>query len=186
MSEPEHFQEAPTDADLLPVVDESDRETGALPRREVHLRRLLHRAVQIVVLDGEGRVWLQQRSRHKDSYPGYWDLSATGHVDPGESYAEAARRELREELGLEAEPEFVGKIEACAFTGWEFQAIYWLRWVGDLPNYNRDEIEQLRRFTLAEIRQAASAPAASPWPLTPCVPAHLPRALAAAGIEFHL
>ena len=43
----------------------------------------------------------QQRSEFMHN-AGKWDFSAAGHVDLGESFAEAAVRELREELGVEA------------------------------------------------------------------------------------
>jgi 8-oxo-dGTP pyrophosphatase MutT (NUDIX family) len=41
---------------------------------------------------------------------GYWHTVAGG-VEPGEEWAEAARRELREETGLEAEPAPLGAFE---------------------------------------------------------------------------
>src|SRR6185503_1142083 len=100
----ERIQPACTDGDLLPVVDENDIQFDVLPRREVHLRALRHRAVHVCVIDPLGRLWLQLRSRAKDAWGGYWDLSATGHVDPGETYEFAAHRELHEELGLTGEP----------------------------------------------------------------------------------
>ena len=33
--------------------------------------------------------------------PSKWDFSAAGHLKPGESYADAAARELKEELGVD-------------------------------------------------------------------------------------
>jgi isopentenyldiphosphate isomerase len=39
---------------------------------------------------------------HKDIQPGKWDTSVGGHVQPGETAAQAARRELQEELGVTA------------------------------------------------------------------------------------
>ena len=36
----------------------------------------------------------------KDTFPGAWDSSSSGHVDSGEDYDDCAVRELREELGL--------------------------------------------------------------------------------------
>lgn len=51
------------------------------------------------------RVLLQKRSGDKDSFPNCYDCSSAGHVDAGEEFIAAAIRELREELGLEAEEE---------------------------------------------------------------------------------
>ena len=62
----------------------------------------------------------------KDTHPGCWDSSCSGHVDHGEEYDLSAVRELREELGItiETPPERVFKIDACAETDQEFVWIY--------------------------------------------------------------
>jgi 8-oxo-dGTP diphosphatase len=49
---------------------------------------------------------LLQRSPKKDVGAGAWEC-VTGRVDQGESYEEALRREVREELGVEIEVEFI-------------------------------------------------------------------------------
>lgn len=54
-----------------------------------------------VVHDGEGRFLLAQRPPGK-AYEGYWEFPG-GKVEPGESAAQAMRRELHEELGIDAE-----------------------------------------------------------------------------------
>ncbi len=43
---------------------------------------------------------LQKRSAHVRSGAGKWDDSVAGHVDEGETYLEAATRELAEEIGV--------------------------------------------------------------------------------------
>ena len=48
---------------------------------------------------------IQRRQMSKDRYPGCWDISAGGFVLSGEDSADAVRRELREEVGLQAAPE---------------------------------------------------------------------------------
>lgn len=69
---------------------------------------LLHQAVHIFVVNTQGDLFLQKRSHTKDIQPGKWDTSVGGHVDAGEEPFEAALRELREELGVEAgEPAFL-------------------------------------------------------------------------------
>ncbi|MFL6583601.1 MAG: 16S rRNA (adenine(1518)-N(6)/adenine(1519)-N(6))-dimethyltransferase RsmA [Chthoniobacterales bacterium] len=110
--------------ELFAVVDEKDRETGAAPRREVHANNLLHRAVHILIFNRHGEIFLQKRSPWKDRHPLLWDSSAAGHVAAGEKYGDAARRELLEELGVEAELEQVAKLPASEQTGQEFICIY--------------------------------------------------------------
>ena len=86
--------------ELFDVVDAQDRVVGQAPRREVHAKQLRHRAVHVLVFDEKGAVFLQKRSMGKDSCPGTWDSSCSGHLDAGEDYDAAAVRELREEIGL--------------------------------------------------------------------------------------
>ena len=58
----------------------------------------------------------------KDTAPGRWDSSCSGHLDSGEDYAPAAVRELREEIGLAiagtGEQTEVWKLNATADRGW--------------------------------------------------------------------
>lgn len=59
-------------------------------------------SVKAVVMDGEGRCLLVRRSGVNRSYVGQWEWPG-GKTDPGEDFAEALRREVREETGLEVE-----------------------------------------------------------------------------------
>ncbi len=118
-----------TDLEWFDVVNERDEPVGRALRRDVHARNLLHRAVHILVFDEHGRLFLQKRSMTKDTSPGLWNSSCSGHLDAGEDYDPAAVRELQEELGLTVAepPQRWFRIEACAETGWEFCWIYRLR-----------------------------------------------------------
>lgn len=86
----------------MEVVDEADRVVDVCPLAECLRRGLLHRAVAVLVTRTDGRVILQRRSREDRWHPGLLTLSSTGHVRSREGYADAARRELREELGIVA------------------------------------------------------------------------------------
>lgn len=55
-------------------------------------------AARILLVDGAGCVLLFRFVPH--DRPPFW-VTPGGAVDPGESYAEAARRELREETGID-------------------------------------------------------------------------------------
>jgi isopentenyldiphosphate isomerase len=82
------------------VVDENDRVIGVARRGEIHRLGLRHRAVHIFWARTDGLICLQRRSFAKDSSPGLLSSSCAGHVDSGETYLQAAVRELGEELGV--------------------------------------------------------------------------------------
>lgn len=108
------------------VVDEQDAVIGRAPRAEVHARGLRHRATHVWVEDGTGRLLLQRRAATKDREPDLWTSSVSGHLDAGEDYATAARREVGEELGWGGgvRLEEVGRAPAGPETDQEFVRVY--------------------------------------------------------------
>ncbi|RRJ85057.1 NUDIX hydrolase YfcD [Aestuariirhabdus litorea] len=88
------------DEEWVLEVDQQNQPLGRVTRREMRLHNLCHRAVYIFVFNGDGQLYVQRRTLSKDLYPGYLDLAAGGVVGAGESYDEAAYRELEEELGI--------------------------------------------------------------------------------------
>jgi isopentenyl-diphosphate delta-isomerase len=145
----------PADPDeLFDVVDREDRVTGRAPRREVHARNLRHRAVHVIVHDREGRIFLQRRSPAKDTFPDCWDSSCSGHLDAGEDYPEAARRELGEELGchdISLPLRHVVKLSAAPETGHEFIQIYLLGPITGPFTLHPGEISEGRWITPPEL-----------------------------------
>jgi isopentenyl-diphosphate delta-isomerase len=129
--------------EFFDVVDAADRVIGCATRREVHAQRLRHRAVHVLVFNLTGQLYVQKRSGTKDTFPGHYDSSASGHLNASEDYDACAVRELQEELGLEIFHRHfrrLFKIDACAQTGWEFVWVYSVH--GDYrPCPNPDEIE---------------------------------------------
>ncbi len=144
--------EAQSQDELFDVVNEQDEVIGQLTRGEVHKQRLLHRAVHVFVFDAKGRVFLQKRSMAKDTNPGCWSPSASGHVDAGETYDHAAVRELHEEIGVQvdATPERWLRLNACRETGREFVWIYRLEHEGPFT-LNPAEIEKGAWFDPVEL-----------------------------------
>lgn len=133
------------------VVDEDDCVVGKAGRDEVHAKGLMHRAVHLFVVNARGELLLQRRSALKDVHPGVWDSSVAGHLDAGEDYAGAVKREMQEEMGIEdGEPEEIGKIEPCDETGWEHVRLYLLRWQGQ-PRFPCAEVDAVMWMSAEEI-----------------------------------
>lgn len=87
--------------EYLDILDDSGNVIGQASQEEVYDRKLNHRIVHVLVLQPEtDALYLQKRSETKSFLPGYYCTSAGGHVHAGETYQEAAARELEEELGL--------------------------------------------------------------------------------------
>ena len=61
------------------------RPLAIMPKRLVHRQLLMHRSVQVMVFSPERKIYLQRRNRHKQFFPGRWDISARTHPLAGES-----------------------------------------------------------------------------------------------------
>jgi isopentenyldiphosphate isomerase len=106
-------------------VDQDDHVIGRVRRGEAHHDpNVIHRSVQVIVCTSDGRVLLQRRAASKDLFPGYLCASASGHVMAGDSYAETARRELIEELGVEPALLFLDKTLVRSEMETEFTALF--------------------------------------------------------------
>ncbi|MFC7974802.1 NUDIX hydrolase [Streptomyces cinereoruber] len=94
---------------MVERVDEQDRVLAVVGRDEAVRRGWLHRIAVTVCRDREGRILVQRRSEHLARFPGHYEVASGGAVAVGESYEEAASRELAEELGVQAPVRFVVK-----------------------------------------------------------------------------
>jgi 16S rRNA (adenine1518-N6/adenine1519-N6)-dimethyltransferase len=124
------------------VVDEENRVQRQVTRGEVHAQGLRHRATHIFAFNQKGELLLQKRSHLKDVAPLKWDSSASGHLDVGESYEDAAARELSEELGLRRIPALsvIADLPAKESTGWEFVRLFGAN-VDAEPRYPAGEVD---------------------------------------------
>ncbi len=112
--------------EFFDIVDAADQPIGVATRAYVHQAKLRHRAAHVLLYNRDGLLYLQRRSPLKDCSPGLWDTSAAGHLNQGEAYAVAARRELFEELGIEPDDDLLNlyKLQADPATGYEFVEVF--------------------------------------------------------------
>jgi 8-oxo-dGTP pyrophosphatase MutT (NUDIX family) len=86
--------------EILNIIDIDDQIIGQATREAIYAENHMHRIVHVMVRDTDGRFLFQVRSPTVQFRPLYWSTSAGGHVQAGETYEEAARREMEEEIGV--------------------------------------------------------------------------------------
>ena len=104
----------------------------------------VHHHVATALLVCDGRVLLCHRHPDRRWYPDVWDLPG-GHIDGGETPADALRRELREELGI--------SVDLSSLEPWrvltpapDLTLNIWVvdRWQGTVENLARYILKGLR------------------------------------------
>jgi isopentenyldiphosphate isomerase len=91
--------------ELVDVIDDVGDTIAVVTRREMRARRLPHRCTYVLVFNARGELFIHQRTSTKDVYPSYWDVCIGGVLAAGESFNDGVKREIREELGIDADPE---------------------------------------------------------------------------------
>ncbi len=87
--------------ELLDIIDDKDMVTGQEMRSTVHQLGLWHRGVHVFLFTEDGKMLIQKRSADRAASPSLLDCSISEHVKAGEHYLQAAKRGLKEELGVE-------------------------------------------------------------------------------------
>jgi isopentenyldiphosphate isomerase len=91
--------------ELVDVIDAEGRPVGVVTRTEMRACRLPHRCTYILLFNSRGELFVHLRTATKDVFPSHWDVTIGGVLAAGESFDDGARREAREELGVEVEPQ---------------------------------------------------------------------------------
>ena len=138
--------------ELFDIVDENDQVIGQARRREVHHNKnLIHRSIGVCVFNSKGEMYLQKRSSTKDTDPGKWTISCSGHVLSGDSYQVTATRELMEELEVDLRIEFVEKYICRSPNETEMQMLF--KAYSDGPfKLHPQEIEEGKFYTQKELK----------------------------------
>lgn len=92
------------------LVDENDQAVGTMEKMEAHEKGVLHRAFSVLLFNSKGELLIQKRAPTKYHSAGLWTNTCCSHPRPGESLEEAARRRLKEEMGID-----IGPVKAYSF-----------------------------------------------------------------------
>jgi len=141
--------------ELLEVTNYKGEIIGVLPRSHIHGNpSLIHRVVHVLVFNTKGELLLQKRSMSKDVAPGKWDTSVGGHLNPGEDLLSAAKREMKEELGI-VDGELGYLYTYIHTNSYETELVYTYFCLHEEGRvfFNSDEIDEVKFWSFEEIHE---------------------------------
>ncbi len=161
---------ATSNLDLLILVDSEDRALGTATRAACHAPGgQRHRAFSVYLFDVAGRLVVQRRQASKQLWPLYWSNSCCSHPRAGEDVASAARRRVREELGVDVPLTQAFHYEYRAdfgAVGTEHEVVHVFlgRVVAHELAPNPEEVAELRLLARAELEAELADPTlTTPW-----------------------
>lgn len=138
------------------LVDTLDRATGSMEKMEAHEKGLLHRAFSVFIFNQQGEMLLQQRAVEKYHSGGLWTNACCSHPAPGEETAAAARRRVKEELGLDLSVQkifdFTYRAEfGNGLTEYEFDHVFIANHQGPVL-FNKEEVMDIRYMSMEALK----------------------------------
>jgi 8-oxo-dGTP pyrophosphatase MutT (NUDIX family) len=140
-------------SELVEHVDEHDRVLGIVERDEAVREKWPHRIAVTICRDREGRILVLRRAETLSRFPGHYDVLVGGAVDVGESYEEAAVRELAEELGVRVPVRFLFKFLCREGIGPIWFGVHEALLLSESLVPDPGEIDWLDWLTVAELRE---------------------------------
>jgi isopentenyl-diphosphate Delta-isomerase len=142
--------------EMVILVDHNDVAIGTMEKMEAHRRGELHRAFSVLVFNSKGEILLQKRALHKYHSGGLWTNACCSHPLPGERIEDAARRRLREEMGIDLQPEYAYKFIYKTdldqnLVEHEYDHVYKATFNGE-PAINKAEVDDWKFVDLAWLK----------------------------------
>lgn len=139
------------------LVDGEDVPKGQMGKMEAHEKGLLHRAFSIFIFNSKRELLLQQRALSKYHSGGLWTNTCCSHPRLGESNIHAARRRLKEEMGMDCNISYLFKFTYRAefengLTEHEVDHIFF-GMTDELPVINPDEVESYKYMDLESLER---------------------------------
>ena len=121
---------------------------------EAYSNLLSHRIVHVLIINSKKELLLQLRSAQKSFCPLHWSTAVGGHVQSGETYEAAARREFEEELGEGADLVLIGKYRYVVLHTGQIKFLSVFRAHHDGPfHINKEEVERADFFTREKVEE---------------------------------
>lgn len=143
-------------------VNEKDEVLGSVSRDEAHLKGLLHRSGMVFVVNSKSMILINERSSEKKTFPACYDSSVSFHVTYGETYEESAKRELLEEINIEAPLQCLGTFIHKDLP--EHQLVSVFLCVSDIePIIDPQEFSNHHFYTINEVERLMKNVKITPW-----------------------
>jgi isopentenyl-diphosphate delta-isomerase len=127
-----------------------------MEKMEAHRKGALHRAFSVVLFNSAGEILLQKRSKNKYHSGGLWTNTCCSHPLPEESIKDASRRRLKQEMGIDLQPEFAFKFIYKTnldhnLIEHEFDHVF-VGYFDGTPAVNPEEVEAWKYMSLPSLR----------------------------------
>lgn len=139
------------------LITPKDEVLGVMNKLEAHQKGILHRAFSIFLFDKKGNILLQRRAKNKYHSPNQWTNACCSHPRENETYLQAAKRRLQEELGISCELEkkfdFIYKADVGSEL-WEHELDYVFTGIYE-GNFrlNPEEVSEIKYISLHDLEQ---------------------------------
>ena len=136
------------------IVDENDNVVAQASREEVYDKKHPHRIAHVFGFDKNGNMALQLRNASRSFCPLHWIPVASGHVSRGESFEQAALREMQEEVGKVTDIEPLSKDVYVKPDDGHIKILGSFKAILEPPfNFDTEEVEAIEYFTLDEVKR---------------------------------
>ena len=141
------------------VVNENDEIIGKDLKSLKPDKGFISRVVAIFIIDSEGKFLVCKRAAQKTNAASLYDLAAFGNVISGESYEDAAHRELHEELNISSDLKILDKFYQEVESNGKIFKIFCGVFIGKSdekpsPNYEISEFKKMSFYEIEEELQA--------------------------------
>ena len=137
------------------LVTEKDEVLGLMEKMQAHENGILHRAFSVFLYNSKGEMLLQKRASQKYHSPNQWTNACCSHPRIEETYEQAAKRRIKEELGIDCELEekfwFIYKADVGQNL-WEHELdhVFVGNYEGEF-NLNKEEVTEVRYISLENL-----------------------------------
>ena len=137
------------------LVNEKNKAIGVEGKMKAHRAGKLHRAFSVLLFNKKGEVLIQKRAKSKYHSPGLWTNTCCSHPRPREKVGLAAKRRLKEEMGIDCKLKeafnFIYKAKLGGLIEHEFDHVFLGKFNGT-PEPDKKEVAEWRWVKLKNLK----------------------------------